>query len=308
VRDPLAYHVLQLEKVRQRAEEFDVVHFHVDHLHFPLARTLGLPHLTTLHGRQDLADLRPFYREFAELPVVSISLAQREPLPWVNWIGNVHHGLPTNLHRFTPESRGGCLAFLGRISPEKRPDRAIEIARRAGVPLKIAAKVDAVDQRYFDERIRPLLDDPLVDFIGEIGEQDKAGFLGDALALLFPIDWPEPFGLVMIEAMACGTPVVAFRCGSVPEVVEHGTTGLIVDSMAEAVAAVEKVSVLDRAAVRRRFEERFSADRMARDYVAIYRKLQSGRRHGLGSARPGEAYGPAAETGGVGTVIAGGGS
>jgi glycosyltransferase involved in cell wall biosynthesis len=209
--------------------------------------------------------------------VISISLAQRAPLPWVNWVGNVHHGLPHDLHRFSPVPAAGYLAFLGRISPEKRPDRAVEIARQAGLPLKIAAKVDAADQRYFEERIRGLLDDPLVEFVGEIGEREKSAFLGDALALLFPIDWPEPFGLVMIEALACGTPVVAFRCGSVPEIVEDGVTGFIVDSVADAAAAVSRVPSLDRATVRLRFEERFSADRMARDYVGIYRKVRQDR-------------------------------
>jgi glycosyltransferase involved in cell wall biosynthesis len=278
MRDPVAHHVLQLEKVRQQAEAFDIIHFHIDHYHYPLVRTLGLPHVTTRHGRQDLPDLPLLCQEFADLPQVSISLAQRAPLSWLNWVGNVYHGLPRDLHRFSPVPEGGYLAFLGRIAPEKRPDRAIEIARRTGLKLKIAAKVDAADRDYFERRIRGLLDDPLVEFVGEISEHEKGDFLGGARALLFPIDWPEPFGLVMIEAMACGTPVVAFRCGSVPEIVDEGVTGLIVDNVDAAVQAVEAACRLDRAAVRRRFEERFTADRMARDHVAVYRRLVAASR------------------------------
>ncbi|RMD85338.1 MAG: glycosyltransferase family 4 protein [Candidatus Dadabacteria bacterium] len=270
--DPIPYHLVELEHVLREAHRFDVVHFHTDYIHFPLARRLPVPHVTTLHGRLDLRDLPLLYREFEDIPLVSISDAQREPLQWANWKATVYHGLPVDLYRpvLRPE---GYLAFLGRISPEKRPDRAIEIARRAGVPLRIAAKVDRADRDYFETKIRPLLSGPGVEFIGEIGEKDKNEFLGNALALLFPIDWPEPFGLVMIESMACGTPIVAFRGGSVPEVIDEGVTGFIVEDIAGAVAAVERVAELDRRLVRRTFERRFTAARMARDYLAVYRSL-----------------------------------
>lgn len=280
VRDGLPYHVMMLDAVRRRAHEFDVIHFHTDYLHFPLFRDMADRTVTTLHGRLDLPDLWPLYRAFPEMPLVSISDHQRRPMPPVRWLGTVRHGLPIHLHRFDPGARRHYLAFLGRISPEKRPDRAIEIARRAGIPLKIAAKVDAADRDYFEARIRPLLDGPLVEFLGEIGETEKSAFLGGAAALLFPIDWPEPFGLVMIEAMACGTPVVAWRCGSVPEVVEDGLTGFTVDSIEGAVTAVADAESLDPAAIRRRFEERFSVERMARDYFDLYLGL------GCASDRP----------------------
>ncbi len=271
-KDWLSAHVLQLEKVVRQAGEFDFIHFHVDTLAFPFARRISTPHLSTLHGRLDLPELAPLYREFREHPVVSISDAQRSPLPFARWVGTVYHGLPRDLLRFHP-APGSYLAFLGRISPEKRPDRAIEIARRSGIPLKIAAKVDRADQEYFESVVKPLLDDPLVEFIGEVDEKGKQEFLGNALALLFPIDWPEPFGLVMIEAMACGTPVVAFRRGSVPEVMEDGVTGFVVDTVAQAVRAVEQVPSLPREACRRVFEERFSVERMARDYLRLYAKV-----------------------------------
>ena len=270
--DPLAHHVLLLEKVMQRWSEFDIVHFHVDYLHFPLMRLLGLPHVTTLHGRLDVPDLEPLYKEFRDMPVVSISEDQRAPLPFARWQATVYNGVPEALYHFRPEP-GEYLAFLGRISPEKRVDRAIEIARRVGLPLRIAAKVDKVDQEYFDERIRPLLDDPLVEYVGEIGEAEKSAFLGGARALVFPIDWPEPFGLVMIEAMACGTPVIAYRRGSVPEVIRDGETGFIVDGLEDAVAAVARLGEIDRGRCRREFEQRFSARRMAGDYLAVYRTL-----------------------------------
>lgn len=273
VKEPLPYVILQLEQVRQQAEHFDILHFHVDFLHFPIFRTIAGKTLTTLHGRLDLPDLQAVYREFREMPLVSISDHQRLPMPPVNWIGTVYHGLPRDVCPFNPSPKGDYFAFLGRISPEKRPDRAIEIARRAGVRLRIAAKVDKVDEAYFRERIEPLLSAPHVEFIGEIDEAQKAEFLGNALGLLFPIDWPEPFGLVMIEAMSCGTPVIAWRCGSVPEVVEPGLSGFIVESIDAAVEAVRRIHMLDRTAVRRRFEQRFSAERMARDYLALYQTL-----------------------------------
>lgn len=274
VKDPLPYHVMMLEQVRQRAHEFDVIHFHIDLLHFPLIREVSGRTVTTIHGRLDLIDLAPFYRMFPDIPLVSISDDQRKPIPDANWVGTVHHGLPKSLLPFRPAAAGRYLAFLGRISPEKRPDRAIEIAAKARMPLKIAAKIDKADQAYWDEVIKPLVDaSPNVEFIGEINEHEKAEFLGEAAALLFPVDWPEPFGLVMIEAMACGTPVIAFRCGSVPEVLEDGLTGFIVDNLDEAVAAVGRIGSLDRAAIRRRFEVRFSAGRMASDYLEVYDRL-----------------------------------
>lgn len=271
-RDHLAHHVLMLEQVARHAEHFDVIHFHIDYLHYPLSRRSAKPHLTTLHGRLDLPELQPLYAEFREMPVVSISDAQRLPLPDAAWLGTVHHGLPLDLYTFTPTAER-YLAFVGRVSPEKRLDRAIEIARRCQIELRIAAKVDAADRDYFRDEIEPLLDGPYVDFVGEIGEAEKNAFLGGALALLFPIDWPEPFGLVMIESMACGTPVVAFPGGSVAEVIDPGVTGFIVDDIEAAVAAVDDAAQLDREAVRARFDRRFSASRMARDYVALYERL-----------------------------------
>lgn len=268
--DSVAHHVHLIEKVRQAADQFDVIHFHTDYLHFPITRMLRTPHLTTLHGRLDLPDIHPVFREFAEVPLVSISNAQRAPMPFVNWRATVYHGVPQDLYRFHPR-HGEHLVFVGRVSREKRVDRAIEIAKRAGRKLYIAAKVDQPDREYFDAHVKPLLDHPLIEFVGEVGEQDKAELLGGAYAFLFPIDWPEPFGLVMIEALACGTPVVAFPCGSVPEVVRHGETGLIVRSVDEAVALLPRVADIDRARCRADFEERFSAARMARDYLAAYR-------------------------------------
>ncbi|WP_142850258.1 glycosyltransferase family 4 protein [Telmatospirillum sp. J64-1] len=281
VRDPVPHILTMIEEVRRRAGDFDILHFHIDLMHFPTFREIAQRTVTTLHGRLDLPDLQPFYRSFPDFPLVSISDDQRRPMPPGNWVGTVHHGLPRDLLTFTPFPREGYLAFLGRISPEKRPDLAIEIARRSGLPLKMAAKVDEADRDYFESRIRPLLDDPLVEFIGEIGESEKSAFLGNARALLFPIDWPEPFGLVMIEAMACGTPVIAFRRGSVPEVIEHGLTGFIVETVEEAVQALDRLDELSRLEVRRRFEKRFSAERMARDYLAIYRSLTEPSRQPL---------------------------
>jgi glycosyltransferase involved in cell wall biosynthesis len=251
------------------------LHFHTDYLHFPLFADIAEKTLTTLHGRLDLPDLPLMMRRFDMMPLVSISDAQRRPMIWANWNDTVHHGLPKRL--YCPGNAGaGYLAFLGRISPEKRVDRAIEIARLAVRPLRIAAKVDAVDQAYFERTIEPLLGDPLVEFIGEIGEVEKDALLGAAAALLFPIDWPEPFGLVLIEAMATGTPVIAFGCGSVPEIIEEGVTGFIVDDVESAAAAVPLAVRLDRGTIRRRFEQRFTVERMALDYVAIYERLLSG--------------------------------
>jgi glycosyltransferase involved in cell wall biosynthesis len=270
--DSLAAHVCQLEDVFADPTRFDLMHFHVDYTHFPLSSRQMVPHVTTLHGRLDLPHLVPVFRRFDAMPVVSISDAQREPLPWAAWAGTVYHGLPRDLYALD-ERPGEYLAFLGRISPEKRVDRAIEIARRAGLPLRIAAKVDPVDRAYFEQTIAPLLLQPHVDYMGEIGEDEKGAFLGRAAALLFPIDWPEPFGLVMIEAMACGTPVVAYRNGSVPEVLEDGLTGFVVEDEDEAVEAVGRAVELDRARCRRQFEERFSVERMAADYVRLFDEI-----------------------------------
>jgi glycosyltransferase involved in cell wall biosynthesis len=275
--DHLAHHIVMLESVARRAAEFDLIHYHIDYLHYPLSRRLESVHLTTLHGRLDLPDLVPLYEEFPEMPVVSISDAQRDPLPWINWVDTVYHGIPHDLYSFYPGA-GEYLAFVGRISPEKRVDRAIEIARRSGMPLKIAAKIDAVDLEYFRSEIRPLLEDPRVEYLGEIGDHEKNALLGGAVALLFPIDWPEPFGLVMIEAMACGTPVIAYHHGSVPEIIEEGVSGYVVSSVEEAVSAVCKVSSLTRHDVRAAFEARFTVDRMARDYLAVYEQLLEAER------------------------------
>lgn len=272
INDHIASLIAMIESVRRRADAFDVLHFHIDFVHFPAFRQLAHKCLTTLHGRQDLPDFWPAYRAFPEMGLVSISDHQRLPIPQANFIGTVHHGLPADLIPYSP-SPGDYLAFIGRISPEKRPDRAIEIARRAGLPLRIAAKVDRADAAYFEEVVRPLLDDRDVEFIGEIGDAEKPAFLGGARALLFPVDWPEPFGLVMIEAMAAGTPVVAWRNGSTPEVIEHGRSGYLVESIDEAVAAVAAAAALPRAGVRAAFEQRFTADRMARDYIRLYERL-----------------------------------
>jgi glycosyltransferase involved in cell wall biosynthesis len=270
--DQLAHHIVQLELVLKSSNRFDIIHFHTDYLHFPLSRREAIPHLTTLHGRLDIPDLVPLYQEFTEVPVISISNAQRQPLPWLNWQGTVYNALPEDLYRFR-ETPGTYLAFLGRISPEKRVDRAIAIAKGIGLKIKVAAKVDAVDRAYFEHTVAPLLKDPLVEYIGEIGDSAKDEFLGNAYALLFPIDWPEPFGLVMIEAMACGTPVIAYRHGSIPEVIEDGVTGFIVDGLEDAIRAAERISTLSRKRCRRMFEQRFSASRMAAGYLAVYQRL-----------------------------------
>src|ERR1700726_4164718 len=266
--DHLAHHIAMLDDVMRMAPEFDVIHFHIDYMHFPLSRYCALPSVTTLHGRLDLPDLIPVYKRYADAPVISISMAQRKPFPRANWVANVQHGLPEDLLTFNPKG-GDYLAFLGRISPEKRLDRAIEIAKRAGMPLKVAAKIDNADRAYYESTIQPLMGDPNVDFIGEIGENEKSEFLGNAYAYLFPIDWPEPFGLTMIEAMACGTPTIAFNRGSVPEVMQEGLTGFIVEDMDEAVNAVQQAASFNRAACRAEFMNRFSAPKMAQDYVKL---------------------------------------
>lgn len=272
VRDSIPYYMLMLDRVRQQADDFDILHFHIDFFPFPLFRSVASKTVTTLHGRQDLPDLLPYYLGFGDMPLVSISDAQRRPITDANFAATIYHGIPVDMHKPTFDPRGGYLAFLGRISPEKGPERAIEIARSLGIPLKMAAKVDAVDEQYFREVVEPLLG-PGVEFIGEINEPQKTAFLGEALALLFPIDWPEPFGLTMIEAMACGTPVLAFRHGSVPEIIDHGVTGIVVDGIADAAAALPQVLALDRRKVRERFEQRFSAARMATDYAALYHEM-----------------------------------
>jgi glycosyltransferase involved in cell wall biosynthesis len=269
-----------LSEVFDRSERFDIIHCHVDFWSFPFARLVTTPTVTTVHGRLDIADLFGVYRYYSDAPVVSISQAQRAPLPELNWVDTVYHGLPREQLRFNP-GPGKYLAFLGRIAPEKRPDLAIEIARRTGIPLKIAAKVDVVDQDYFESDIRPRIDSRNVEFIGEIGEHEKNEFLGDALALLFPIDWPEPFGLVMSEALACGTPVIARPCGSVPEIIKQGVTGFVASSLDDLVHAVHNVSGIARGKCREVFETRFTADAMAANYERIYYQLIS-----AGRARP----------------------
>lgn len=272
-KDAMPHHILMLDRVLGAAADFDLVHSHVDYLHFPLSRRIAeVPWLTTLHGRLDLPDLVPLYREFREQPLVSISDAQRAPLPWANWLGTVHHGMPRQSLRFS-HGEGKYLAFLGRISPEKGVVDAIQIAQRSGLPLKIAAKVDQADVGYYENDVKPLLGLSGVEFIGEIGHPEKNAFLGNAAALLFPIDWPEPFGIVMIEALACGTPVIAYRRGSVPEVIEDGVTGFIAADTDGAVDAVKSLREIDRKACRRHFEHRFTDERMAREYLALYQQL-----------------------------------
>jgi glycosyltransferase involved in cell wall biosynthesis len=276
VRDPMALHIAMLEQVRRRASKFDILHFHLDYFPFSVFSRQSTPFVTTMHGRLDLPEHQTVFDAFGSVPVISISDMQRTPVPQARWLKTIYHGLPSNLLR--PNGTApGYLAVLGRISPEKSVDRAIRIAVACNLPLKIAAKVDRVDQDYFEREIRPMLDLPGIEYIGEIGDDQKSAFLSGALALLMPIDWPEPFGLVMIEAMACGTPVVAFRSGSVPEVVEHGVTGLIVDGEAAAVDAINnRLSQMSRHRIRARFEERFTSRRMAEDYLAVYRKLIAG--------------------------------
>jgi glycosyltransferase involved in cell wall biosynthesis len=285
IRDHIAPLIAMLEGVAQRTHEFDVVHLHCDYLGYPVLRRTGVPFLATLHGRLDLPELELIYRVFSDVPVVSISDAQRAPLPEAHYVATVPHGLPERL-LLPGAGEGGYLAFLGRISPEKAPDRAVRIAAQAGMRLRIAAKIDRVDQEYFRQEIEPLLAQPHVEFIGEIAEHQKSEFLGNATGLLFPITWREPFGLAMIEAMACGTPVIAIRNGSVPEVIDDGVTGFIVESEAEAAAAAQRLRHLDRRQIRRVFEQRFTAQRMAEDYIRIYRRLIAGRKASVTAFEP----------------------
>jgi glycosyltransferase involved in cell wall biosynthesis len=274
VRDPNALHMLMLERVYQSAADFDFIHCHLDYYPFSLFSRQPTPFVTTLHGRLDLPEHQPVFDEFSSIPVVSISNAQRRPLPQARWVRTVHHGLPADL--LVPKPiKPSYFGFLGRIAPEKRVDRAIRIAEHCGVPLKIAAKVDKVDQDYFNEQIKPILANGNCEYIGEISDREKSEFLSGAIVLLVPIDWPEPFGLVMIEAMACGTPVIAFNRGSAPEVVEDGLTGFIVEDVNGAIGAVDRLGHLSREKVRRRFEERFTARRMAQDYLSVYRSLMT---------------------------------
>ncbi|EBA51378.1 glycosyl transferase [Burkholderia pseudomallei] len=273
IRDVMAPHMLLLEEVRRRADEFDVLHFHIDYYPFPLFSRQPVPHLTTLHGRLDLPELQPIFNTFSDVPVVSISDNQRIPLSQANWLQTTYHGLPENLLKPIPDVKPSYLAFLGRISPEKRVDTAIRIAEQAGMPIKIAAKLDKADRAYYEEKIKPLFSLPHVEYIGEISEAEKADFLGNAHALLFPIDWPEPFGLVMIEAMACGTPVIAFKRGSVPEVIENGVSGFVVEDELSAVAAVKRLNTLPRERVRAAFDARFTSKVMAQNYVKGYEEL-----------------------------------
>jgi glycosyltransferase involved in cell wall biosynthesis len=285
IRCHLASHAVMLDRVKRHADQFDIIHFHVDLLQHVLFQDMAHKCVTTLHGRLDLVDHHPIYRAFPQMPLVSISNSQRLPMPRnVNWLATIPHGLPVTEIAFHSRP-GDYLAFLGRIAPEKRPDRAIEIAKRAGIRLKIAAKVDDADRKYFEETIQPLLQDSSVEFIGEITDAQKGDFLGNALALLFPIDWPEPFGLVMIEALSAGTPVIAWRNGSVPEVISDGVSGVIVDSIDQAVSAIGRIGLLSREAVRREFETRFTSTRMAHDYTRAYQRLLASKTDKPASAR-----------------------
>jgi glycosyltransferase involved in cell wall biosynthesis len=274
--DYLSREVLLMDHVMQRANEFDVIHFHTGCMHYLIARHLNIPHVTTLHGRLDTLEFLRLYERFRDMPMISISNSQRAPWPCANWQGTIYHGLPQDLFRFHANP-GDYLAFLGRASPEKGLDRAIEISKRVGMPLKIAAKVDRADRLYFKREIEPLLNDPNIKWLGEINDKHKDDFLGNAYALLFPIDWPEPFGLVMIESMACGTPVIAYACGSVPEVMDDGVTGFVVNDIEQAVEATRRVRDLSRARCREVFEQRFTASRMAKDYVDVYSRLADSR-------------------------------
>jgi glycosyltransferase involved in cell wall biosynthesis len=285
--DPLSYHVRMLGIVAKQAERFDIVHYHTDYLHYPVTRTQTQPVLTTLHGRLDLPELAPLYKEFSEMKLASISDAQRRPLPFANWIGTVYHGLPAELFHLQEPVKREYLAFLGRVSPEKGIEEAVEIAGRVGMKLRVGVKIDDADREYYETRIRHLFELPWVEYIGEISEREKQELLGNAYATLFPINWPEPFGLVMVESMACGTPVIAFRCGAVPEILEDGITGYVVHTVDEAVDAVERVGSLDRRVCRRIFEERFSAKRMCRDYLRLYERLTQSTHAGTASVATG---------------------
>jgi len=278
--DPLAYHILQLQEVFERVHEFDILHFHIDYLHFPFSYNNNLTTITTLHGRVDIDDLKPIYKKFADMPVVSISDAQREPLPIANWIGTVYHGLPLNLYK-KGEGKGGYVTFIGRISPEKRADRAIEIARQAGMKIIIAAKIDRADEVYFENEIRHLFELPHVEYLGEVGEKDKAELLANAVAMLFPIDWREPFGMVTIESLACGTPVIAYKHGSVSEIITHGKTGYVVQDIAQAVEALKQINKISRDECRASFENRFTATIMAKNYLRLYEKLVNANKREL---------------------------
>jgi glycosyltransferase involved in cell wall biosynthesis len=270
--DSLAPHILQIEEVMDRANEFDIIHFHTDYLNFPFTKNLGVPHVTTLHGKLSIPELQPLYNKYRHQPVISISNSQRKPLPQANWVANVYHGLPCNL--FKPgKGKGEYLAFLGRVSSEKGLENAIAIAIAVGIPLKVAAKIDKADMEYYEENIRELFEHPLVEYVGEVNEKKKEKFLGNAMALLFPINWEEPFGMVLIEAMACGTPVIAFNRGSVPEIIEDGQNGFVVSTKKQAIKALDQLHKIDRKVVRHLFEEKFSSARMANDYVKIYEKL-----------------------------------
>jgi glycosyltransferase involved in cell wall biosynthesis len=270
--DPIVHHFTLMEMVEKESHNFDIIHSHIDYLYFPIMKRSKNTYLTTLHGRLDIPELQPLFNEYKDIPLVSISDSQRKPFPYLNWMGTVYHGLPLDLFHFNKKG-GDYLVFVGRVSPEKRVDRAIEIAKKAGIQIKIAAKVDKVDNDYFESKIKKLIDHPLVDFLGEVGEKEKEELLGNALGFIYPIDWPEPFGLAMIEAMACGTPVLAYNCGSVPEVLDEGLTGYGVNSMKDAVAAISKLSGLDRKKCRDVFEKRFSVQRMADDYLMIYESM-----------------------------------
>ena len=278
--DPLAYHILQLQEVFERVNEFDILHFHTDYLHFPFSHSHNLTTITTLHGRVDIDDLKPIYKKFVDMPVVSISDAQREPLPVANWIGTVYHGLPVNLYK-KGKGDGGYVTFIGRISPEKRADRAIEIARQAGMKIIIAAKIDRADQVYFEKEIKHLFELPHVEYLGEVGEKDKAELLAGSVAMLFPIDWREPFGLVTIESLACGTPVIAYNHGSVSEIITHGKTGYVVQDIGQAVEALKQINQISRDECRASFENRFTATIMAKNYLRLYERLISANKREL---------------------------
>lgn len=291
--DDALVNVLYLERVCASARDFDLIHSHLDVFGFPLARRCRIPVLTTLHGRLDLPRLQPLFQEFAEVPLVSLSFAQRRPVPWANWRATVYHGLPTSLYDFSPQA-GSYLAYIGRLTYDKRPDHAIELAKRVGMPLRIAAKVDPVDRDYFQAAIQPLLSHPLIEYLGEITDAEKNGFLGNAYALVAPYDWPEPFGLVFAEALACGTPIIAYRRGSAPEVIEDGVTGFVCETLEEMEAVVHKVAFIRRARCREAFEQRFSVARMVQDYVRVYQGLLMGDEETLppgaaGSERSGVA-------------------